>query len=1041
MGGVDTVVRKTVTVVFTDVAGFTSLGERLDPEALRAVMTRYFDEMSSILQRHGGTVEKFIGDAVMAVFGVPAVHEDDALRAVRAASDMREALRRLNKELERDFGVTIAARIGVNTGEVVAGRADPGSGRALVTGDAVNVAARLEQAAEPGDILIGDGTHQLVRAAVEAEPVDSLTLRGKSDSLRAHRVLLVHPTARGVAGRLDSPMVGRDQELRQVREAFRSAVAECSCRLVTILASAGVGKSRLVEEVVAGLRGEATVLQGRCLSYGEGITYWPVVEIVGQAAGIDGDTPDVARAKIAGLLEADPEADVVTRRLTDVLGVTEGAGTVQEISWAIRRLLEAVAGGGPLVVAVDDIHWAEPALLDLIEHVAERSRDAPILVLCTARPELLDVRPGWGEGNANATAIHLGALTNDQSGELIANLVDRVELPAAARDRITEAAGGNPLFVEQILATLIDRGLLRLEDGRWSLSGNLDRLSVPPTVQALLSARLDRLEPGHRAVLERAAVEGGVFHAEAVTALLPGAAGQPVSRRLRSLVRKELIEPDGSPIGGGKAYRFRHQLIRDAVYEAVPKATRAQLHRGFARWLEGRAGDRAPEYAEFIGYHLEQAVKYRRELGPPGDPERADARRAGDLLGAAGRRATDRGDLRAGAKLLGRAAALLPSPDPVRVVILIDQGVCLMDAGEMHESERVLQEARREAQALGRDDLEVRAELGLWSVFTHTFPPGFDYQDLQHLGRRAVEILTPRGDDEGLAWAWFGVTNSLWGPAKWDSMREPLRRAADHARRAGNRSMELRALRFLVASAYNGHATVEEACRFAQGVLGEVGDSWETQGWVRRYLGHLLVLDGRYGEAEEHLNRARTIFTELGSTASLAALSFATGALAHARGDDAGAARELRSAVESLQAMGERGWLTNLSADLASELVDLDQIEEAERYATLSRDSAHPGDASGQTWWRIAMARVLARRERPEDGVLLAREAVAQARGTEEVLSLARALVALADVLVVAGERKEPATAIREAIQIFERKGARVEARQGGEHLTSVLAG
>ena len=419
-------VRKTVTVVFCDITGSTAMGERLDPESLRRVMARYFAEMRAALERHGGTVEKFIGDAVMAVFGVPAIHEDDALRAVRAAVEMRDAFRVLNKELERDYGVSLVARIGVNTGEVVAGD----HGDSLITGDAVNVAARLEQAAEPGTVLIGEKTFRLVRDAVVVEPVPPLEVKGKTEPLAAFRLVQVTPGVAGVARRLDSPMVGRERELARLRQTFGSAIADRSCQLFTILGTAGVGKSRLVEEFLGSL-GEATVLRGRCLPYGEGITFFPVGEVVKEAAGLeDFDAPDEIERKICAVLGTDGPA---CSTLAQLFAAADRDSSVEETFWAVRSFLEAVAEAAPLAVVFDDIHWGEPTFLDLIDHIAGWAREAPILVLCVARPELLDERAGWGRGN-NATTISLEPLSDDECGDLIGNMLGRATLPDEARD-------------------------------------------------------------------------------------------------------------------------------------------------------------------------------------------------------------------------------------------------------------------------------------------------------------------------------------------------------------------------------------------------------------------------------------------------------------------------------------------------------------------------------------------------------------------------------------------------------------------------------
>jgi class 3 adenylate cyclase len=533
--------RKVVTVLFSDVTGSTGLGERLDPETMRRVMTRYFAEMKAALEAHGGTVEKFIGDAVMAVFGIPVLHEDDALRAVRAAVEMRDRLARLNSELGRDQGVAILTRTGINTGEVVAG--DPATGQTLVTGDAVNVAARLEQSAAPGEILLGQATYRVLRDAVTAEPVAPMAVKGKKAPVAAYRLVDVHPGAEAIRRTLDSPMVGRDRQLALLRQTFDTAVADRACHLFTVLGSPGVGKSRLIHEFVAGVRGEARVLRGRCLPYGDGITYWPVAEMVREAAGIaEGHNPEAAVGKIAGLVPGG-EGETVAERLAQAVGLAEATAPAEELAWAFRKLVEGLARERPVVAVFDDIQWAEPTLLDLIDHVADWSRDSPILAVAIARQELLDVRSGWAGGKHNATTLQLEPLPEEDCEVLVENLLGMALLPVVAKARIAEAAEGNPLFVEQVLSMLIDDGLLARSNGHWVPTADLTAIPIPPTIHALLGARLDRLGGEERQVIERASVVGKVFYQGAVSELAPEPLRPAVGSHLMTLVRKDLIRP------------------------------------------------------------------------------------------------------------------------------------------------------------------------------------------------------------------------------------------------------------------------------------------------------------------------------------------------------------------------------------------------------------------------------------------------------------------------------------------------------------------
>ncbi|MGA9161573.1 MAG: adenylate/guanylate cyclase domain-containing protein, partial [Actinomycetota bacterium] len=636
-GPLEREVRKTVTVVFCDVTGSTALGERLDPESLRDVQSRYFEAMRRAIERHGGTVEKYIGDAVMAVFGIPHLHEDDALRAVRACVEMREGLAALNEELGRDRGVTLEVRIGVNTGEVVAG--DPTAGQALVTGDAVNVAARLEQHTAPGGILVGDETHRLVRHVVEAEPVDPLALKGKAEPVAAWRLLDVRDVPGAIPRSLGSPMVGRRRQLAQLRQAFDAVVEDRTCALVTVFGSAGVGKSRLVEEFLSGLDGGVTVLTGRCLPYGEGITYHPVVESVKQAAGLaDFDPPEVVESKVCSVLATDEHQELVCRHVSQLMGIAD-AGAGEETFWAIRRFYEAVARERPLVLVFDDVQWGEPTFLDLLDHITDWSGGSPILLMCMARPDLLEARPAWGGGKLRASSVALDPLTEEQTADLIGNLLGVPQVADELVGAIAGRAEGNPLFVEETIAMLIDDGRLVRKDGGWRAVDELSAVTVPPSIQALLAARLERLSPEERLLLEAAAVIGRDVFAGAVRELVPEDARERVPSDLMGLVRKELIQPIPTTLRGEDAFRFRHLLIRDAAYDAVAKSRRADLHERFADWLEVVAGEAVTEEEEIVAYHLERAFAYRRELGPADARSDALGRHAALRLAAAGRRA------------------------------------------------------------------------------------------------------------------------------------------------------------------------------------------------------------------------------------------------------------------------------------------------------------------------------------------------------------------------------------------------------------------
>jgi class 3 adenylate cyclase/tetratricopeptide (TPR) repeat protein len=1015
-------VRKTVTIVFSDVTGSTALGERLDPESLRRVMSRYFDEMRTVLERHGGTVEKFIGDAVMAVFGIPVLHEDDALRAVRAASEMRDALAALNEELERDRGVTIATRTGVNTGEVVAG--DPAAGQTLVTGDAVNTAARLEQAAAPGEVLIGDSTFRLVRDAVVVEAEAPLELKGKARPVPAHRLLEVVAAAAGHARRLDSPMVGRDRELAHIREAYERVVSGGDCHLFTLLGSAGVGKSRLVEEFLEGVPAGATVLRGRCLPYGDGITFFPVADVVRQAALIAGPDGD-AGARVASLVEDAARAPMVVEGLAGLLGVGGQPAPPEEIFWAVRTLFEGIAHRNPLVVVFDDIHWGEPTFLDLLDHIADWSRDAPILLVCVARPELLDLRPGWGGGKMNASSVLLEPLSEADAGRLIGNLLGSAGLPDAVRHRITEAAEGNPLFVEEMLAMLIDEGLLVEEGGGWVPRSDLSSVAVPPTIQALLAARLDRLEEAQRGVIERASVVGKEFWRGAVVELSPEHDRSGVAGNLMTLVRKELIRPGRSSFAGDDAFRFRHLLIRDAAYESMSKDSRADLHERFAGWLEGVAGDRATEFEEILGYHLEQAFRYREELGPVDDAGRALAARAGASLASAGARALGRADMPAAANLLNRAAGLLPQGSVDRARVLPDLAEAVTELGELSRAGLLLDEAVAQAEALAETALAWRARI-LRAFLDLQVNPAVQQGSVEGLLDRAIEELEALGDHAGLVLAWHrrGLMRFWLGHS--EEALEAMDRAVGHAIHVGDRRLVQQSQFLYFGPLMWGPIPIPEAEARADALIAS-GASLQTEALLLGLKGYFAALVGHPEEAVELAEASLARLRDIGQAVQLpAAQAMVAGETYKLCGDTGTGYRLQVEGTTALEAMGETGFLSTASAYTAGTAVDLGRLAEAERYIELSRRSASDDDFSSQELRRRAEARLLLGRGRHEEAEALAREAVAIVRETDYTVEHADSLSDLAGIVAASGRPGEAAGLMRQAISMYARKGATV---------------
>jgi class 3 adenylate cyclase len=671
-------VRKLVTVLFCDVVGSTTLAERLDPEALGGLMMTHFSRMEEIIVSHGGVVEKYVGDAVLAVFGYPSVHEDDAVRACRAAVDMRDALRQLNERFEATWGVRLETRTGVNTGEVVA--AAPTRDQTLPLGDPANVAARLQTAAPPGEIYLGESTWRLVRQLVRAEPVRTLVLKGKTEPVAAWRLIEVASPGAAWPEPAGSVFAGRDAEMESLGSAFDACLLDRTCHLVTVIGEPGVGKSRLALEFVRGLGRRASVLRARCLSYGQGITFWPLAEIVKQAAGIgEREGPEAAVAALDRVLVDRSDRARIVGPLASAIGWRETAFPIEEVFWAARTALEHLAGAGPLAVVFDDIHWAEERFLELLDHVATN---------VLARPDLFE-RSDRAAGLAEHQVIRLQPLSEEATARMAEGVLGTSHLPTGVERSVAEASEGNPLFVEQLLELWQERGALVRSNGSWDLTADPGALEVPPTIRSLLDSRLDLLSTEHRSLLERAAVIGQVFRREGLLELADRPASV-VDETLGDLMAKAFIDPHRESSAPEPSYRFHHVLLRDAAYGSTLKSRRAVLHERFGRWLRDNVGSRLTEYEELIGFHHERAYRYLIELGARDEHAEAVAREAFDLLASAGRRAHDREDSTAAVNLLSRAAALLPDRDPARLDLLPDLGEALEDAGELAEADSVL---------------------------------------------------------------------------------------------------------------------------------------------------------------------------------------------------------------------------------------------------------------------------------------------------------------------------------------------------------------
>jgi class 3 adenylate cyclase/tetratricopeptide (TPR) repeat protein len=972
--------RRTVTVLFCDLAGSTALGDRLDPEALRGVMTAYHARMRDAVERHGGTVEKFIGDAVMAVFGLPDLHEDDALRAVRAAEEMRSAL----VELSEQPGATrLAGRMGVNTGEVVIGE-----GEVLVTGDAVNVAARLEQAAEADEVLLGDPTERLVRGAVETGPPRVVEAKGKALGLTAHPLVRVVPGADPLARRRDAPLVGREDELALLQALYDRTARVGGCHLVAVLGPAGIGKTRLAEELLARVP-EARALWGRCLPYGEGITYWPLAEALDLALGDD------PMAEVGRLMAGRPDGERIARIVASALGREAGDGG-QEIPWAVRRVLERLGEDGPVVLVLDDAQWAEPAMHELIDHLAAFARAAPLMVLCLARPELFDVRPSWAMGAYNGARLLLESLTSTDARALVERLADGA-LGEAVCGRIVETAEGNPLFAEQLLA-------VALEDGAGSAG-------LPPTIRALLAARIDRLPPPLRSLVEHAAVEGKMFHLGALRAVLPERESDQLEQGLDELVRADLVRPALTEAPGEVAYAFRHLLIRDVAYERLSKERRADVHEQLASWL----ADRGPMSDEICAHHLEEAWQLRVQLDSSGATSAAAAV-AADALATVGRRAAERGDVAAAANLLTRPAAAGGGQDPGGVwVELINQRI---EGGDFDRvAEAIAHLADVEDDLAGAYADIARFQLDQLTNADHDFAEG------AARAAAAVELFALRRNDRGLARAWLSIAEYHDVDGRHEASHDAHLEALAAARRAGDRAQEARVAADIPITMWFGPTPVDEILTY----VGELLDASDTARPVRAEAllvrGAARAASGDVEAGRADATQARSMRAELGQLIGWAVTAQIAALVELLAGDPERAEALLREGSDQLLRLGEASYLSTNEGMRALILVDLGRMDEAAQAAQVSRRSASPSDIASQALWRCAEALLLSREGRHSESVALAREAAVLLEPTDAIESRAHALMVLGRVLGRAGNLDAARHEVATAAGLYDRKG------------------
>jgi class 3 adenylate cyclase len=1037
----DAAARKIVTIVFADLVGSTALQERLDAESVRRFMDRYYGAMRGAVEAHGGSVTQLLGDGVKAVFGAPRVVEDDALRAVRAGVEMQRAFRELASDESRAVG-EVGLRVAVHTGEVVA------KGESEIIGDPVNVAARLQQEAREGDVLVGESTQRLVNELVTLAPFGTFALKGRAEPVTAWRVVSLEKPAGSAA----TPFVGRDEELRRLTAVYDAATAAPAARLAVLLGSPGLGKSRLLDELAKQLEGRARVLTAQCNPAG-GATFAPLAEALRAHLGLEAGIGDEAlRAALdavvqGGRLESRPTRSGPELQWSSAKAseggpprspdddaeralIAKGIGALlsgtpalpEEIFFVVRRLLSALAAEQPVVLAIDDVQWAEPLLLDFTEHLVQWGAGIPLLVLVAARPELRDTRSSFTTaGGLVSDVVTLGGLDAGAAMRLAANVVGADTLPAAVAGRVLATSEGNPLFLRELVRMLVNDGTLRKDGERWTLTVDLAALEMPPTIQALLAARIERLRAEERLVLERASVVGRQFSRAAVTYLLPREAQADLDLRLEALRRSELVEADAGWLVGEPALRFHHVLIRDAAYRRVLRGTRAELHARFADWLEARAGDSAP-HDETIGWHLEQAHQQLRELGPLDADGRALGERAGRHLAAAGRGALARDDLEPARSLLGRALDCLDEADPARGDLALDWCEALLSAGDVGTAAGALAE-------LGRF-LTTSARLRAWhTCFTSQLAALADPKALRASAEAVVaaaEALAAAGDVAGEAKAHAVHAEALARLGEIGACEAALDKALAAARRAGDRRRANTVLSGAPLAALWGPSPVTRAsgrCLDVVRVLRITQGAPAVEAVALRCQAVLETLRGRSDAARRMIASSRRLVEELGIMQRLLEVDQSAGLIELLEGDAVAAERWLRPAYEGFRAHGLGVAAAQTAALLGRALLAQGRLSEAE---TLSRESeALAGDDfKAAIGWRGVRAEALAGRGEHAAALELARGAVEIAAATDDLLDHADARSALAVALRAAGRREEAEREEARAAGLWEQKGA-----------------
>jgi class 3 adenylate cyclase/tetratricopeptide (TPR) repeat protein len=926
--------RKVVTIVFADVVGSTSLAAQRDPEVVRSLMSRYFKRVAEIAEAYGGTVEKFAGDAVMVVFGVPVVHDDDAERAVRAALEIR------------DGATNLAVRVGVNTGEAVTAATD--DKQFMVSGDAVNVAARLQQGAGAGDVVVGELTEQLTRNVIDYEASEPIIAKGKPEPVVAFHALRarsqVPVQARGVPG-LHAALVGRNRELRLLLETFARAAEDRTPHLFTVVGAPGIGKSRLVAEAVTALADSgARVLHGRCLPYGRGITYWPLVEMLRLDTGISlSDERDKALMKLerwlGELLSDDPQRTALRARLSVMLGLETAEAVMpdtpadrveREIAWAVRHYMQAVARAAPLILVFDDVQWAELPVLAIVEQLVERVTDAPLVVLCVARPEFLETSRGWSAGKPNATTITLDPLSPDETSTLISRLLEIEGLPQPLRNQIIERSAGTPLFCEEFIHMVIDEGLVVREGATWRATTSIDEIHVPHSVQAVLAARLDLLPHEERSVLQAASVIGQRFALPQVEGLVENTEVVP---NLDSLRRKGLVAGGDDP---DEEFRFRHLLIRDAAYASLPKTERASLHDRFQSVLEAESGDPL-QIAEILAHHAERSFTLSRELDLDDALVAERANHALRWLLVMADRARTRNDvwiLEGTLETLHAVAEALPNGggSPVRARLRLLESQLLVMKADYRGAQAAASEAASLAEQASLPALVATARITEAWIWNWSGGEGV-LDHLDELTDSAIEAARRAGDVSAEIEARHIASNKAWATGHLDEFVAINRDLFDQARSIGDDAHTAAILnRLLNAELMRGNVDLAKKYLAEADVLATELGLREVAINLLRHRGHILRLEGDSEGAQELFRQIVTVAEDAGTVfqqvTALRWIGF--GQLENER--FAEAALTLDRALELSEAIGETWNRTELLALRARAALGSAEIDVADHF-------------------------------------------------------------------------------------------------------------